>query len=259
MRSLASLKVKEETYGNLLCPVLINKIPSDMQLIVSRKVPEAKWELKTLMSAIKEEIIARERLGPSKTPRRPESKPPPTATTLVTKETPINPPACCYCNQQHRPMNCTVVTQVDERKQLLQRAGRCFSCLRKGHLGRNCRITSRCQTCHGKHHTSICSGSINHGELTRGAATSLPTESQSATESTTSNFNPSAPEFTPTGSHPRTSALCADANKPVLLQTASAVVSNPHDSSASTKLRIVMDSGSQRSYLTQGARETLHL
>ena len=120
-------------------------------------------------------------------------------------------------------------------------------------------MTSRCQICHGKHHTSICSGSINHGELTRGAATSSPTESQSATESTTSNFNPSAPEFTPTESHPRTSALCADANKPVLLQTASAVVSNPHDSSASTKLRIVMDSGSQRSYLTHGARGTLHL
>ena len=160
------------------------------------------------MSAIEEEIVARERLGPSKTPRRPESKPPPTATTLVTKESPINPPACCYCNQQHRPMNCMVVTQVDECKQLLRRARRCFSCLRKGHLSRNCRMTSPCQTCHGKHHTSICSGSINHGELTRGAATSSPTESQSVTESTTSNFNPSAPEFTPTGSHPRTSALC---------------------------------------------------
>ncbi|MCG8625410.1 MAG: hypothetical protein MJE68_25860, partial [Proteobacteria bacterium] len=200
------------------------------------------------MSAI-EEIVTRERLGPSKTPRRSESKPPPTATTLVTKESPINVPACCYCNQQHRPMNCTVVTRVDEHKQLLQRAGQCFSCLRKGHLSRNCRMTSRCQTCHGKHHTSICSGSINHGEPTRGAATYLPTESQSATESTTPNFNPSAPEFTPTEPHRHTSALCADANKPVLLQTTSAVVFNPHDSS-STKLRIVMDSGSRRSYLT---------
>ena len=252
MRSLASLKVKEETYRNLLCPVLINKIPSDMQLIVSRKVPEAKWELKTLMSAIEEEIVARERLDPPKAPRRPESKPPPTATTLVTKETPITAPTCCYCHQQHRPLDCTVVTEVDERKQLLRRAGRCYSCLRKGHLSRNCRTSSRCQTCRGKHHTSICSGSVGHGELTRGAAT----VSQSTTESTTTNFNPSAPEFTPTE---RSSTLCVNVNKPVLLQTASAIVSNPHDSSASTRLRIVMDSGSQRSYLTKKARETLRL
>ena len=96
MRSLASLKVKEETHGNLLCPVLINKIPSDMQLIVSRKVPEAEWE--NLMSAIEEEIVARERLGLPKVPRRPESKPPLTATTLVTKESPAATPVCCYCN-----------------------------------------------------------------------------------------------------------------------------------------------------------------
>ena len=67
MRSLASLKVKEETYGNLLCPILINKIPSNMQHIVSRKVPEAEWELKILMSAIEEEIVARERLGSTPT------------------------------------------------------------------------------------------------------------------------------------------------------------------------------------------------
>ena len=51
MRSLASLKVKDETYGSLLRAVLINKIPPDLQLIVCRKVPEADWELKILISA----------------------------------------------------------------------------------------------------------------------------------------------------------------------------------------------------------------
>ena len=38
IRSLESLEVKEETYGNLLCPILITKIPAELQLIVSRKV-----------------------------------------------------------------------------------------------------------------------------------------------------------------------------------------------------------------------------
>ena len=177
-----------------------------MQLIVSRKVPEAKWELKTLMSAIEEEIVARERLGPSKMPRKPESKPPLAATTLVTKESSTAPPTCCYCNQQHHSTEWTIVVQVDERKQLLRRAGRCFSCLRRGHLSRNCRTTSRCQTCHGKHHTSIRSRPNTQEELTRVATTTSPP----VAEPTTSNLNPRAPEFTPIEPNPSThaSTLC---------------------------------------------------
>lgn len=100
MRSLVSLKVKDETYGSLLSPVLINKIPPDLQFIVCRKVPEADWELKTLISAIEEEIVARERLGPCRPPCRPENNPPPTATTLVAKESSAVTPLCCYCNQR---------------------------------------------------------------------------------------------------------------------------------------------------------------
>ena len=111
------------------------------------------------ISAIEEEIVAREKLGPSRPPHRPKNKPLPTATTLVAKESSAATPLCCYCNQQHRTTDCTVVIQVDERKQLLWRAGQCFSCLRRGHLSRNCQATNRCQQCYGKHHTSICSGS----------------------------------------------------------------------------------------------------
>jgi len=58
-------------------------------------------------------------------------------------------------------------------------------------------------------------------------------------EPTTSNLNPTAPEFNPT------STLYADTSKPILLQTASAMVSNPHSSGTSVKLRIVLDNGSQ--------------
>lgn len=37
IRSQESLLMREETYGNLLCPVLIKKIPPDLWL---RKIPE---------------------------------------------------------------------------------------------------------------------------------------------------------------------------------------------------------------------------
>lgn len=47
---------------------------------------------------------------------------------------------CCYCGKQgHFPEACCVVGQVDSRKVILQKEGRCFTCLMKGHLSSECR------------------------------------------------------------------------------------------------------------------------
>ena len=56
--SLKSLGIEPETYGGLLCPVLLSKIPQDLWLIVSRKVSESDWKLDLLMTAIEEELEA---------------------------------------------------------------------------------------------------------------------------------------------------------------------------------------------------------
>ena len=83
-RSLTSLGVESKSYGNLLCSVLLNKIPAELQLIVSRKVSESDWNLDLVINAIKEEITARERgSARDKATRRNEHRTPPTATALV--------------------------------------------------------------------------------------------------------------------------------------------------------------------------------
>ncbi len=243
IRSLASLKVEEESYQNLLCPVLVGKLPPDMQLILSRKVT-GEWTLQTLLTAVEEEITARERLdlaqrAQAKPPRRSESKAPSTATTLVSKE---SVQACCYCDQEHRPTDCTTVSEVDARKQILRKAGRCYSCLRRGHLSRHCRSSNKCRLCQGRHHTSICS--TNAGK----------TATDRTTEETNSGLNPSAPVFQPT-----TQTLYAGTAKPVMLQTATALTYNAFDHGRNKKLHIVLDGGSQRSYITTSAREALRL
>ena len=162
IHSLQSLGVEPDSYSSLLCPVLINKLPSELQLLISRKVSEDDWKLNSLMEAIEAEVSARERISvnPSRPPtRRNECKPPPSATSLVSSGmSSVNTP-CCYCNQLHLPGRCHVVHQVEARKQALRRSGRCFSCLRKGHLSRDCRSPGRCHTCKGRHHSSICSNS----------------------------------------------------------------------------------------------------
>ena len=86
VRSLKSLGVEPKSYGSLLCPVLFTKLPAELQLLISRKVTDADWNLEPLMGAIEEEIVARERLSlnQSRPPtRRNEYKPPPTATTFM--------------------------------------------------------------------------------------------------------------------------------------------------------------------------------
>lgn len=61
IRSLNSLGVASDSYENLLSPVLLNKLPSELRLIVSREVSEADWSLDALMKAMAQEIEARER------------------------------------------------------------------------------------------------------------------------------------------------------------------------------------------------------
>ena len=131
------------------------------------------------------------------------------------------------------------------------------------HLSKDYRSNNRCRTCRGRHHTSICGSLATHGSSDHhppstqtGASpatqssTRIPVPLPSSSVPTTAHFtlNPSAPAFTP----PRISAsLCTSSNKVVLLQTALAEISNPGDPTRVLKARIVMDSGSQKSYVTQ--------
>ena len=75
-------------------------------------------------------------------------------------------------------------------------------------------------------------------------------------------LNPDTPAFTSTPSTVQpstTSTLYTDSSKTVLLQTAVADVVNPKDRSRTLRVGIVFDGGSQKSYLTQRAKDSLAL
>ena len=110
IHSLQSLGVDQGSYSSPLCPVLISKLPNDLQLLISRKVSEDDWKLHTLILAIEAEVTARERISvnQSQPPAR-RKEPPPPATSLVSGGTSsVNSP-CCYCSQLHLPRNCNVI------------------------------------------------------------------------------------------------------------------------------------------------------
>ena len=50
------------------------------------------------------------------------------------------------------------MSSVSARKQILRTNGRCFNCLRRCHIGRNCRSPRKCIKCNGRHHSSIREG-----------------------------------------------------------------------------------------------------
>ena len=63
---------------------------------------------------------------------------------------------CAFCLEGHKHEDCQKVKNVKERKQILLKYGRCFNCIRKGHVSRECKSTITCKYCKGKHHSCLC-------------------------------------------------------------------------------------------------------
>ena len=248
LRSLRSLGVEPTSYGAMLSPVLLTKLPSGLRLIVSRKISSADLSMDSLLKTFEEELVARERASNPKSsnslPRRGHERGRHQSSALLTGSREAGAgPICCYCQKSHSPMECTAVTDANSRKQMLRANGRCYNCLRKGHIGRSCRSSSKCQRCNGRHHTSICE-------------TKTVEQTPNTQREPQVKLNPTAPSYQPV---PTTNNLCSDKGEAVLLQTARAVVHNPSNPEVSIGVRLLFDSGSQRSYITEQAKAQLAL
>ena len=194
IRSLRALGVEPESYGAMLSSVLLSKLPPDIRLIVSRKVSADDLDMDSLLETFEQELIARERANNSvsQPPRRIHSQG--RASTSAFVASAPTPPVCAFCQQSHSSIDCTSVPDVNDRKKILRNSGRCFNCLRKNHLSRNCHSKGKCKHCNGRHHTSIC----ERGSQT-GTSPSLATHTE---------LNPEAPTYTPTPNS-TTSTLCS--------------------------------------------------
>ena len=162
VRSLKGLGVSSE-YGTMLTPVLLTKLPPAIRLIVSRKITDADLNLEILQTALEEELVARERSGdPTRNVKWTHNHIPVIASTLLSKTQGFDgKQMCCYCQQTHSSGDCQVVKDINTRKQILKTSGRCFNCLRKGHIGKKCHTTHQCRSCNRKHHPSICDESAS--------------------------------------------------------------------------------------------------
>ncbi|XP_057308167.1 uncharacterized protein LOC130646050 [Hydractinia symbiolongicarpus] len=225
-RNLSALKLDISAYGSLLIPLLKEKLPDDLNMIIARKFGSDIWTLERLMIFFNDELTAYENCKPvvkpsaeGKMKRNDEFF---TSSCLHRQNFLLNKSkSCLYCNgNDHLASRCRSVTEVVTRKELLRKQGRCFVCLATGHLGKNCPSNYSCRKCKHRHHISICSSDGSQAGAHH------------------NNF--------------------VSSYSGVLMQTASADVSDT-SGNAKKHTRILFDSGSQRSYLSQDLCKTLKL
>lgn len=64
---------------------------------------------------------------------------------------------CLYCSSDaHRAIDCNKIVKSDDRKRILAEKHLCFNCTGTKHRAAECKSKGKCQTCQGRHHTSIC-------------------------------------------------------------------------------------------------------
>ena len=119
VRGLKSLGVEPSSNGSLLSSMLLQKLPSELCLTVSREVNESDWNLDEILKQLEYEIEARERaaVSTSQVARR-QGRDPLPASNAAALLSPSSTPHCCYCQQSHFSGECGVVMSPVERKQI---------------------------------------------------------------------------------------------------------------------------------------------
>ena len=221
----------------------MRKLPHGLRIVISRKITDDQWNLDSILEALLDEIDARERAGISSFNRTRQDRDLPTGTTLTTNTSlganaqPNSSSSCSYCYESHSPTQCQTASLVEDRKRILRRQGKCFNCLRKGHLGRDWKSQSSCRECKCRHHTSICHKTRNP----LGQANSVNLQVN------TSVLNPDAPSFSPPSYlipiESKSSHSSIFYNQSILLQTAHTIVFNANDRDNNERVRIILDCG----------------
>lgn len=258
VRGLEALGVNSSQYGSLLIPIIMSKLPSQIRLQIARNTADEVWKITDLLEVMRKEVEARElsenvRSGESdnrksetrdeidnfrKLNQRNKNKHQVSAANLFVKDDETNEtkPKCVYCGEFHFSASCTRVKDPSKRKDILTKDKRCYSCLKTGHITRDCRKPQNCRLCEGRHHQSICQRSAN---------------SKKSENKDDSNGD---------GNQEQNHATTATNGKSskVLLQTATTFAYSSQRSTT-VPVRVLMDSGSQRTYVTDGLKEKLGL
>ena len=244
VRSLSALDCKSDTFGPMLIPIIMKKLPSEFRLLVSRNVPDGVWDVNDVLKEFSRELLAREKISNDEQINLAENEFEFTSQTLYSSSSKSRQneraqretksfskyqnekQLCIFCRREHASKNCDIITKPEARKSIVMKERRCFVCLASSHRATNCQKKWKCFKCGGRHNFAICTFNNNRDE-------------DKKSESASANVNLAKIDS-------------------VLLQTGRAKISSV-DEHKSAEVRILFDSGSQQTYISPETRKTLKL
>ncbi|XP_064475845.1 uncharacterized protein LOC135389743 [Ornithodoros turicata] len=269
VRALTALGVPEESFSSMLYSLMLRLMPQALVIDFNRKELEAEDEaairdrndrgdgridsgpsgtqhvtkVKNFMKFLRVEAECRERLlvahgtvavtpQPSqknedkrkytRKPKRPSS-----ASALL--HTTVQSSECFFCKaREHLTKDCTADIPMDEKLRKLQESGRCFRCTGANHISKRCWRKLQCTKCQERHASSVCN----------------PKADKLSTEDKNSD-----------GSMQMSLGLVEETSDSVtVLQTSVAWCKGEL---GKAKCKVMFDTGSQRSFVTEEVAERL--
>ena len=238
-RALQALKVNENTYSSMVVPSIMQKLPENFRLTITRGEEFLTWTVEQLLQAFLKELDLREdhfhATSSSKVVRDNHMKGG-TANALHTKQDNTN---CAFCLGKHASENCQRIKDSKERKSIVMKYARCFKCIKKGHRARDCKVNVLCSKCGQEgHHVSLC-------ERQERQLSPQANEFQVLREQKDESPNAKSPGIFHVGAGGR-----------VALQTARAVI---RGEGYPYRVRVLFDAGSHRSFITSRAAQRSQL
>ena len=236
IRGLSSLEKSEQSYGDLLVPIIMSKLSTKVRRNVAREHSNSQWILSDLMAALQKEIRILE------SGLHDPYNPTPTTTTAGAFQVGVRGrgstsagkekgPVCIFCKGAHPTHACETVTDHQKRLDIVKQNNLYFNCLAH-HKVAQCTSKYRCRRCQCKHHTSLCSGEPPKNSSSNNKQTT-PGDIQDSSQVSTN--------IVPASTHkPQTLTTC-------LLKTAIATVTAGN---IKTSANILFDEGAQRSFIT---------
>ncbi|UYV69015.1 KLHL10 [Cordylochernes scorpioides] len=273
LHSLGSLGVDTKSGGGaFLYPLVESSLPLELIKIWQRsRTPfkerdyseieegiehsgaEAFDKLEGLIEFLKQEVKNAERISfvaegfepslPLKQGKR-ENNPPKihTASALFVGKTNL---PCLFCDKDnHLSQNCFKAAKMLESDRLkrVQDAKVCFKCLRKNHLKKDCGSFVRCKRCQGPHFEIMCRGTSHSQE-------SLNWRSDNRSHNSLAEQNEG-------NSEPVTAMANQVCTNNISLMTLIVKIKGPK---RSKMVRVLLDSGSQKSYIRRSLAKELDL
>ena len=131
MRELTALGKSSGSYGALLVPMVLGKLPTDVRKILAREHSHLEWTLDQLRQSIAKEIRVLE-AGAFLPPPQSEGHHCSTASFLTgatSRPDTRKPLKCIFCKGPHPASQCDAIPDPSKRMDIVKREKLCFNCL----------------------------------------------------------------------------------------------------------------------------------